>query len=121
MLEDRDQGVAHAGLIVNHQHGGPVHRSAPTVVAAAGRVSVNELPAEGVLSTVMVPPWASMTRFVTARPRPIPRAFLVKNGVKILSRVSSSMPMPVSVTVMCADPGTAVVETVSMPPPGIES
>jgi len=61
---------------------------------------VNELPADGALRTVIVPWWASTIRFVTARPRPIPRAFLVKNGVKMASRVSASIPFPVSVTVI---------------------
>gem|GEM_PF-6305024 len=42
-----------------------------------------------------------MMPYTDASPRPVPRpiSLVVKNGLKIFCRVSSSMPMPVSVTV----------------------
>src|ERR1700722_9099406 len=62
ILEDRDQGVTHADLIVDHQHrgclelGGPVHWDTLTIAATTGSVSVNEVPAPGLLCTAIVPP-----------------------------------------------------------------
>jgi len=45
----------------------------------------------------------------------------VKNGVKMASRVSVSMPDPVSVTVIWTESGPGAAATVSVPPPGIAS
>ena len=39
---------------------------------------------------------ASMSRFAVGKPRPDPRDFVVKNGVKIFSRMSAGMPGPLS-------------------------
>src|SRR5579859_3515037 len=77
VLKDRDQGVAHARLVVHDQDRGPAHRGTLASDAATGTVMVKELPAVGALRTVIVPWWASTIRFVTARPSPMPRAFLV--------------------------------------------
>ena len=40
----------------------------------------------------------STSRFAVERPRPVPRGFVVKNGVKMRSRMSGGMPGPVSAT-----------------------
>ena len=45
----------------------------------------------------MRPSWASMILRTIARPSPEPCAFVVKNGLKILSTTSGGTPGPVSV------------------------
>jgi hypothetical protein len=37
-----------------------------------------------------------MSRFAVGKPNPDPRDFVVKNGVKIFSRISVGMPGPLS-------------------------
>ena len=44
------------------------------------------------------PSWASTNRLVVGRPRPLPFFLVVKNGMKILSRISGGTPGPVSRT-----------------------
>src|SRR5580704_4211800 len=62
-----------------------------------------------------------------ARPSPVPRSpLVVKKGSRQRRRVSSSIPMPVSVTSTSAcplfsGPGVALVRMVSVPPSGIAS
>ena len=50
------------------------------------------------LSISMAPRWARTMPSTAASPSPRPVNFVVKKGSKIFSRVSSSMPQPVSVT-----------------------
>ena len=45
---------------------------------AFGSVTTNRAPCPSLLSTVMVPPWASTNRFAMARPRPAPPCSLVR-------------------------------------------
>ena len=45
------------------------------------------------------PPWASTIERQIDRPSPIPSPFVVKNGSKIWSSFSDSIPLPVSATV----------------------
>ena len=49
--------------------------SAGTIVIARGRMAEKVLPSPGVLRTVTRPPSASASRFVSARPRPVPWYF----------------------------------------------
>ena len=45
-------------------------------------------------TTSMRPEWASMRRLEVESPSPVPRDLVVKNGVKILSRISDGIPGP---------------------------
>ena len=57
-----------------------------------------------------------------ASPRPVPcEPLVVKNGSKILSRTSSGMPTPVSLTRSSTRPSALRVSSVSVPPWGIAS
>ncbi len=91
---------------------------------------MNVEPRPGSLSTRIVPPWRRTIPYTVARPRPVPRSrsLVVKNGSKILSRVASSIPHPVSATAShtcpppsSSPPAVAPVEMVSSPPPGMAS
>ena len=53
-----------------------------------------DVPPAGAASMLMVPWCASTMRLAVGSPRPEPRALVVKNGVKILSRISAEMPGP---------------------------
>ena len=48
--------------------------------------TTNRLPWPSALSTLMVPPLASASRFASDRPRPIPLLLVVNNGSNIRSR-----------------------------------
>ena len=65
-----------------------------------GRKMRNEVPWPGSLSISMKPPVCRTMSLTVASPRPVPRftPFVVKNGSKTRAAVSSSIPMPVSVT-----------------------
>src|SRR4051812_30158426 len=104
--EDVSERFQHAGLIVDDEH---LTRHASTSVrclsstgsrgaAIAGRTTRNVLPSPTTLSTVISPRCASTTRLQTARPRPMPRAFVVKKGSNSRFRTLLGMPCPVSVT-----------------------
>ena len=58
------------------------------------------VPAPGSLSTAIVPPVCVTIPYEVASPSPVPSpgAFVVKNGSNARTRVSSSMPIPVSRT-----------------------
>ena len=58
------------------------------------------VPPVGGQSMAIVPPCASTKRLAVESPSPVPRALVVKNGVKSFSRISGGMPGPLSVTVM---------------------
>ena len=64
-------------------------------------------PPPGALPAVIVPPCSSTMRRATARPSPVPRVLLVKNGSKIRSRVAGRMPGPRSRTSMTRRPSLA--------------
>ena len=84
-----------------------------------GRTIVNRLPFPISLSTLIVPPYEVTMRLHVANPNPVPRFFEVKNGRKILSRLSGWMPWPVSDTEITTDPPEAVelkVVSVTMRP-----
>ena len=51
----------------------------------------------------MNPPDCLTVPYTIARPRPVPwpRGFVVKNGSKACAWVSSSIPIPLSLTVSC--------------------
>ena len=71
----------------------------------AGNCTVNTVPSPSVLLTDIIPPCFSTIVFATGKHRPVPleESFLVlsarKKGTKILSMVSSCIPIPVSATV----------------------
>src|SRR5574337_1676586 len=61
-----------------------------------GRLILNVAPPPAFCSMPIFPPWSSTSRFEIARPNPVPLAFVVKKGWKILSVTAASMPLPVS-------------------------
>ena len=61
-----------------------------------GNCTVTVVPPSRGESTRMVPSCASMRRLAVGRPKPVPPAFVVKNGVKSLSRISAGIPGPLS-------------------------
>lgn len=65
--------------------------------ALSGSRIITLVPPLGGQSIAIWPAWASISRFAVGRPRPDPRDLVVKNGVKILSRMSAGMPGPLSV------------------------
>ena len=58
--------------------------------------AITIVPPSGGHSSVSDPPCSSAVRRAIGSPRPPPRAFVVKNGSKICSRISPGMPGPVS-------------------------
>ena len=64
-----------------------------------GSAGQNVVPLPGSLSISRSAPCRCATPYTIARPSPVPRSpLVVKNGSRQRRRVSSSMPMPVSVT-----------------------
>jgi hypothetical protein len=61
---------------------------------------VNVVPLFMAVVTVMVPPCDSMMRLHMAKPKPIPCALVVNSGEKIFGKISSGIPVPVSVKVI---------------------
>ena len=95
ILDDENAKVA-----VGHERGTrltwiqePVH---PTVPVASGSSTVTVVPPPGGQSIRIVPWWASTRRLAVGSPRPVPRDLVVKNGVKIFSRISGGIPGPAS-------------------------
>ena len=70
---------------------------------------VTVVPPAGGQVIVMLPWCASTNRFAIGSPNPVPRALVVKNGMKILSRTSTGIPGPLSLIaiVRCA-PAAAI-------------
>src|SRR4030095_7191462 len=65
-------------------------RESMTVVTAwradvTGSRSVTSVPRSGGLESVIVPPWSSTILWVMASPSPVPRSFVLKNGVNTRS------------------------------------
>ncbi len=56
-----------------------------------------------------------------ANPSPTPLGFVVKNGLKILSRCSAVIPEPLSITAISTNPSTGRVFTVIELPAGLAS
>ena len=69
-----------------------------TLLHAAGSSMMNRAPRGRFSSTRMVPLWSATMRDTMARPRPVPRPFVVKSGRKSLSRSRAGTPRPVSAT-----------------------
>jgi universal stress protein A len=67
---------------------------------SAGSCTVTVVPPVGGHSIASAPWCASTSRFAVGKPRPEPRALVVKNGMKIFSRISGEMPGPRSITEM---------------------
>src|SRR5207342_3895669 len=67
------------------------------VQGSRGNRTNTVVPPDGGQSITIWPSCASTNRLAVGRPRPEPRDFVVKNGVKIFSRTSEGMPGPVSV------------------------
>ena len=61
-----------------------------------GSTTVNVVPTPGALRKLMLPPWSSMILWVSASPRPVPAALVVKNGSNTLSASEGEMPLPES-------------------------
>src|ERR1051326_4758423 len=85
--------------------------------AAIGTKRWNVVPAPGVLSAKISPPWRCTTWCATASPRPVPVHFVVKSGSKMWRSVSSDMPAPVSRTVTWAKRPSRRPATAAVPPP----
>ena len=60
--------------------------------APSGSSTRNTLPLPGSLSTVILPPCSSTILETMASPSPTPSGLVVKNGLKMVSRCSGSMP-----------------------------
>ena len=73
-------------------------------VSLTGSLTLNSLPSPKVLLTVISPPWISTKDLTKDRPTPVPSTFRFKdlltciNLLKILFTLSSSIPIPLSVT-----------------------
>lgn len=78
---------------------GPDRPDSPDAYCAGSLMPIVVPPDEG-QSTEMSPPWASTMRLTVGRPRPDPRALVVKNGSNMRCRTSGGMPGPVSDTEM---------------------
>src|SRR4029450_6314254 len=105
------EGPQDVRLVIDDEHGivvvvdGHGAASYPPALATlsrdlcpAGMLISTVAPAPGVLSTSMRPPCAVTTWWLIASPRPVPRptSFVVKNGSKMWSRTSGTMPGPSS-------------------------
>ena len=108
---------------IHDEHYYSPHHAEGTSSGLTGRSIVNEAPPPGLFATWMLPPCCSTRRFVMARPSPVPFAFVVKKGRKILLIMLLSIPLPVSVIVIRRnrDASSSNVCVVSVPPPGIAS
>ena len=79
--------------------GGPARPGWPrTMRAAEGSVITTSAPPPARGRAFNVPPCASTMRRAVARPRPAPRALVVKNGSKIFGSTSGLIPRPRSAT-----------------------
>ena len=83
---------------------GGMLRSDSTLAPDRGRYIRNEDPWPGSLCTDTKPPLCFTIPYTVASPRPVPSptALVVKKGSKMCSRVSLSMPVPVSLTIRAA-------------------
>ena len=88
-----------AAVGTRRRPGAGVARSRPEPPGAGSRTSCRGRAAD---STKMWPPLCLTMPYVVARPSPVPwpTGFVVKNGSKIRACVASSMPVPVSLTVI---------------------
>src|SRR5687768_14305608 len=100
----------------------------PAVLRAphrSGSATVKVEPLPGVLSSRIAPPCSSTKRLVSARPRPVPSAFLILsrptclNSSNTAAWSSGAMPMPVSRTVTSSAPFCFRAETWTLPPSGV--
>jgi hypothetical protein len=62
------------------------------VLEVRGKAKENVVPFPSLLSTEMVPPWASTSLLQMANPNPVPLGFVVKNGVKSFPMFSFEIP-----------------------------
>lgn len=84
----------------------------------------NIAPPSGRVAASTVPPCCSTNFLTLANPRPIPRGFVVKNGVKSRSRNSGDTPGPQSYTAIssyASDRGDLRVCTRTSDPAGVAS
>ena len=100
----------HGRLVVNEQHtmfptpsddGRSLRRSSrPGSSWIAGRKTLKVEPTPSALSSMIAPWWLRTILYTMDKPSPVPmpRSFVVKNGSKILSRIFSGIPTPVSDT-----------------------
>src|SRR5882672_10506980 len=118
---DDAQAVVEDGLLDGVVHGAAEDNRGCAVSTTTGRRKVKVVPAPTALSQVSWPPCSWAISCAMARPRPVPRSLVVKNGSKIRCRRAGSMPGPVSRTSMSTAPSPPRVETFSEPPPGMAS
>lgn len=104
---------AHGLVVVDDQNPLPParHHARPRLT---GRLTVTNVPRPTSLVTSILPPCCSTMVLVIARPKPVPRALVVKNGSKIFSRFSGAMPAPESWKVTFTQPSWSR----RFPPPG---
>src|SRR5262249_14644587 len=132
-LAERD---AHRALVVDDQD--PVHRPllhAPLQTARpsdrspqpirsprgdAGSVMTKVAPGRLGLSGT-VPPCATIAARDTARPSPVPRSLVVKNGAKIASSLPGGTPGPLSAITIRTRAAARSTATRSLPRPAIAS
>src|SRR3990170_1375355 len=119
----RCEGFSYAFVVVNNKDSGAFTQtfSPPFNLGSAGIVTMKVAPFSNVLSTEIFPPCASMTRLHMCRPKPIPFAFVVNNGVKSFPRFSFEMPTPVSEKMKSTLPFDVWLLTVNVPPIGMAS
>ena len=77
------EGLAAAALVVHHQHARPgvVAHASASCATASGSSTMNVAPVPSSLSKRMRPSCSVMICRLSARPRPVPFAFVVKYGV----------------------------------------
>src|SRR4051812_15873637 len=88
--------------------------------AGTGSVIVKVAPPPSVERTLISPPWARITLWTIARPRPVPSGRVVKNGSKIRGRSSGAIPRPRSSISIATwgSPGAAPPSGAPAPGPG---
>src|SRR5581483_12247189 len=95
--QDLGEREPHARVVVDDQD--PCHASSTSgpaargITVAAGSLRTNRAP-DGEGASASAPPWAATAARATARPSPVPRTLVVKNGSKMLSACSGGMPGP---------------------------
>ena len=101
-----DPGAAAGGVAVSQGLQGPPAR-APRPFASTGlSTTVKVVPWPSALRTSMRPPISEISMRHSPSPRPVPPlwARVVKNGSKILSKLTRGMPTPVSLTSIATEP-----------------
>src|SRR5271169_455859 len=108
-------------LVVDHEdrrgHATPPLPPPAAGIIARGNVTMNSVNTPGSVSTSKVPPCCLTTMSkLSDRPRPVPSpaGLVVKNGSKILARISPGIPVPLSRTRISTRSDRAHVDTESV-------